>query len=85
VLKETDDAGVAAEVLAEELDSDKVSMMQAISEVYEQLQVGAPLPTEDHIVLEAYDRYIIVHACFGELVNKALAASLTAFSPSGKS
>lgn len=72
VLKETDDAGVAAEVLAEELDSDKVSMMQAISEVYEQLQVGAPLPTEDHIVLEAYDRYIIVHACFGELVNKAL-------------
>jgi Lhr-like helicase len=26
----------------------------------------------DHIVLEAYDRYIIVHACFGELVNKTL-------------
>jgi ATP-dependent helicase Lhr and Lhr-like helicase len=72
VLKETGDPAVAAEALAKELGSDKASMMQAISEVYEQLQVGAPLPTQDHIVLEVYDRYIIVHACFGELVNKTL-------------
>lgn len=71
-LKETGDPAVAAEVLARELGSDKASMTQAISEVYEHIQVGAPLPTQNNIVLEAYDRYIIVHACFGELVNKTL-------------
>jgi ATP-dependent Lhr-like helicase len=72
LLKETGDPSVTAEVLAKELGSDKASMTQAISEVYEHIQVGAPLPTEDHIVLEVYDRYIVVHACFGELVNKTL-------------
>jgi ATP-dependent Lhr-like helicase len=72
VLKETGDATVTAEILAKELGSDKKSMAAAISEVEAQIQQGAPLPTQNHIVLEAYDRYIVVHACFGELVNKAL-------------
>ncbi|MGD6852051.1 MAG: DEAD/DEAH box helicase [Candidatus Bathyarchaeia archaeon] len=72
VLKETGDPSVTAEVLAKELGSDKASMTQAISEIYEHLQVGAPLPTQNHIVIEVYDRYIVVHACFGELVNKTL-------------
>jgi len=72
VLKETGDVEVATEVLAKELGSDKASMKEAIAEVYEHLRLGAPLPTEDHVVLEAYDRYIVVHACFGELVNKTL-------------
>ncbi|NLF87918.1 DEAD/DEAH box helicase [Candidatus Bathyarchaeota archaeon] len=72
VLKETGDPAVAAETLAKALGSDKASMTQAISEVYEHIQDGAPLPTQNHIVLETYDCYLIVHACFGELVNKAL-------------
>ena len=45
VLKETGDPGVAAEVLAKELGSDKASMTQAISEVYEHIKQSAPLPT----------------------------------------
>jgi ATP-dependent Lhr-like helicase len=72
VLRETGDVEVATEVLAKELGSDKTSMKEAISEVYDQIQLGAPLPTEDHVVLEVYDCYIVVHACFGELVNKTL-------------
>ncbi|MGD6807993.1 MAG: DEAD/DEAH box helicase [Candidatus Bathyarchaeia archaeon] len=72
VLKQTASVEVATEVLAKELGSDKASMTEAISEVYEHLKIGAPLPTQDHIVLEAYDRFIVVHACFGELVNKTL-------------
>ena len=72
VLKETGSVEVATEVLAKELGSDKASMTEAISEVYEHLKIGAPLPTQDHIVLETYDRFIVVHACFGELVNKTL-------------
>jgi len=62
----------ATEVLAKTLDADKASVTQIVSEVHEHIQSGAPLPTQNHIVIEVYDRYIIVHACFGELVNKAL-------------
>ncbi len=72
VIRETGDIDVAAEVLAKELGSDKASMQNAITEVNEQIRQKAPLPTEKHIVLEIYDRYIVVHACFGELVNKTL-------------
>jgi ATP-dependent Lhr-like helicase len=72
VLKETGDVTGAAEVLANELGSDKNSMLNAISEVDEHIKQNAPLPTENHIVIELYDRYIVVHACFGELVNKTL-------------
>ncbi|MCW3996634.1 MAG: DEAD/DEAH box helicase [Candidatus Bathyarchaeota archaeon] len=72
VLAEIGDVAVATEVLAKELDSDKNSISAAIAEVDEQLKQGAPLPTQNHIVLEFYDRYIVVHACFGELVNKTL-------------
>jgi ATP-dependent Lhr-like helicase len=72
VLKETGDASVAAEVLAKELSSDKDTMLNAIADVDEQIKQHAPLPTEKHLVLEVYDRYVIAHACFGELVNKTL-------------
>ena len=72
VIKESGDVRVAAEVLAKELGSDRESMLNAILEVDQHLKQGAPLPTQNHIVLEIYDRYIVVHACFGELVNKTL-------------
>jgi len=72
VLKETGEVSVAAEVLAKELGSDRESMLNAISEVDEQIRQNAPLPTEKHVVLEVYDKYLIVHACFGDLVNKTL-------------
>jgi len=72
VIKESGDVRVAAEVLAKELGSDRESMLNAILEVDQHLKQGAPLPTQNHIVLEIYDRYIVVHSCFGELVNKTL-------------
>jgi ATP-dependent Lhr-like helicase len=71
-LKTTNTAEAAAEVLAKELGSDKASMQNAIAEVEEHIKQGAPLPTADHIVIEVYDKYLVVHACFGELVNKTL-------------
>jgi ATP-dependent Lhr-like helicase len=70
VLKETGSVTVAAEVLAKEFGSDRDSMLNAIGEVDEQIKQHAPLPSESHVVLEFYDKYLIVHACFGELVNK---------------
>ncbi len=72
VLNETGSVKTAAEVLAKEMGSDLESMLAVIGEVEGQIKQGAPLPTEKHVVLEIYDKYLIVHACFGELVNKTL-------------
>src|SRR2546428_6722678 len=33
---------------------------------------GAPVPTDDRIVVEAFDRFLIVHSSFGEVVNVTL-------------
>jgi ATP-dependent Lhr-like helicase len=41
-----------------------------VLEIDEQLKEGAPLPTQDIVLIEVLDRYIVVHACFGELVNR---------------
>lgn len=71
-LKETGKAEVAAEKLAKKLATDKVALFDAVREIEEQLKEGAPLPTHNHILIEAFDKYLIVHACFGEIVNRTL-------------
>ncbi|HVP26462.1 MAG TPA: DEAD/DEAH box helicase [Candidatus Bathyarchaeia archaeon] len=71
-LKETGNAEAAAERLAEEFTIDKSGLLEAVKEVAEHLKQGAPLPTQNHVVIEAFDKYLIVHACFGEVVNRTL-------------
>ncbi|NIQ08110.1 MAG: hypothetical protein GWO20_21065, partial [Candidatus Korarchaeota archaeon] len=45
---------------------------EAVQEIEEYVKQGLPLPTHDHILIEVFDRYIIVHCCFGEMVNRTL-------------
>jgi ATP-dependent Lhr-like helicase len=73
LLKENRSAEHVAEELAAELKTDKVTLLETVKEIDEHLKEGAPLPTENRIVLEGFDRYLVVHACFGEIVNKTLA------------
>ncbi|MDH5732411.1 MAG: DEAD/DEAH box helicase [Candidatus Bathyarchaeota archaeon] len=61
---------IVAEKLAEKLSSNKLTLLKPIEEIYEHLKQGAPLPTDNHILIEAFDKYIIIHACFGEVVNR---------------
>jgi ATP-dependent Lhr-like helicase len=61
-----------AEHLAGELEADKQTLLGTVQEIAEHLKEGAPLPTEKHILLEVFDRYLVVHACFGERVNRTL-------------
>ncbi|NIV43542.1 DEAD/DEAH box helicase [Candidatus Bathyarchaeota archaeon] len=61
-----------AEKLVTKLSTDKAALLKPISEIDEQLQQGAPVPTHNRILLEVFDKYIIVHACFGEIVNRTL-------------
>jgi len=72
VIKATGKAEVAAERLAEKLATDKGTLLDAVREVEEHVKQGARLPTHNHILIEAFDKYLIIHACFGEIVNRTL-------------
>ena len=61
-----------AQELAIELNTDKTTLLNTVTEIDDHLKEGAPLPTQNHVVLEGFDRYLIVHACFGETVNRTL-------------
>ncbi len=63
----------AAEKLSIELKTDKTTLLETTREIDEHLKENATLPTQNRIVLEAFDRYLVVHACFGEVVNRTLA------------
>ncbi len=73
LLKQGKTAETVAAELAAELEADKITLLGTVQEIDGHLKEGAPLPTQNHIVLEAFDRYLIVHACFGETVNRTLA------------
>ncbi|MGD0643860.1 MAG: DEAD/DEAH box helicase [Candidatus Bathyarchaeia archaeon] len=72
LLKEGKKPEATAEALAVELKTDKETLLDAALEIDEYLRSGAPLPTQNRMVLEALDRYLVVHACFGEIVNRTL-------------
>ncbi len=71
-LKETQSAEGAAEKVAEKFSTSKAALVEAVKEVQEHLKQGAPLPTDKHVLVEAFDKYLIVHVCFGEIVNRTL-------------
>ncbi|MCW4010305.1 MAG: DEAD/DEAH box helicase [Candidatus Bathyarchaeota archaeon] len=73
LLKEAKPPKQVAKELAAELKTDPDTLLETIKEIDEHQKEGAPLPTQNRILLEAYDRYLIVHACFGEGVNRTLA------------
>ena len=62
----------AMEKFAEELAIEKSTLAKTVEEIEEHLKQGVPLPTHNHILLEVFDKYIIIHACFGEIVNRTL-------------
>jgi ATP-dependent Lhr-like helicase len=72
VWKESGDFKAAAEKTGKELAIGGQDLLEAAKEVEEHVKQGAPLPTHRRIVLEAFDKYLIVHACFGEIVNRTL-------------
>jgi len=72
LLQQGKNAEQVAEILAAEMKTDKATLLESVREIDEHVKEGAPLPTENRIVLEAYDRYLVAHACFGEVVNRTL-------------
>jgi ATP-dependent Lhr-like helicase len=71
-LKRAKNAETATDRLAAKLSTDRPALSETVKEIEEHLKRGAPLPTHNHIVVECFDKYLIVHSCYGELVNRTL-------------
>ena len=50
----------------------KTGAKRLVEEVANHRKTGCPVPTDDRIVVEAFDRFLIVHSAFGEVVNVTL-------------
>jgi len=50
----------------------KTAVKRLIEEHANHRKAGAPVPTDDRILVEAFDRFLIVHSSFGEVVNVTL-------------
>jgi len=68
----------AAERVAESLSVELQVLLDAANEIHEQISRGLPVPTDNLILVEAFDKYFIIHSCFGEIVNKTLGCILDA-------
>ena len=67
--------GVAAQ-LAKKYPADSEAVGRAILETVEQVQRGNLVPTDQRIVVEDWEEFVIIHANFGSLTNRALAQLL---------
>jgi ATP-dependent Lhr-like helicase len=72
LLKALGNADAVAEKVAEKFNINRETLNEAVREIEEHIKQGAPLPTHDHILIEAFNKYLVVHACFGEIVNSTL-------------
>ncbi len=45
---------------------------KVVEEIKEQKEMSSSVPTDTQIVLEGFQKYLVVHSCFGEAVNRTL-------------
>jgi ATP-dependent Lhr-like helicase len=58
--------------LCKEFRIEDHTALKIIEELQEHVKCGAPVPSDQVILVEGFDRYLIVNACLGEQANKAL-------------
>ncbi|MEM0096367.1 MAG: DEAD/DEAH box helicase [Candidatus Bathyarchaeia archaeon] len=59
--------------LSEQYPADKETILDALAETIEQVSAGLLVPTDKRILVEDWEDFVIVHAHFGSLTNRALA------------
>ncbi len=62
--------------LAKKYPAGKDTIMRALNENFEQVKKGFAVPTDKRITLEDWEEFVIMHANFGSLTNRALAQLL---------
>jgi ATP-dependent Lhr-like helicase len=63
-------------LLSEQYPADRETVQRALAETVEQVNAGVAVPTEKRIVVEDWEDFVIIHANFGSLTNRALAQLL---------
>ena len=62
--------------VSEELEAqwplNRTAVRRLVEEIAEHRWTGAPVPSDRRILVEGFDRFLIVHAGFGEIVNETL-------------
>jgi len=51
---------------------ERFGIRKVVDELAEHKSTDAPVPSDRKIVIEAFDRFLIMHTCFGETVNNTL-------------
>ncbi|MEM3613047.1 MAG: helicase-related protein, partial [Candidatus Bathyarchaeia archaeon] len=62
-----------ASKLSESYPAEKETILDALAETVEQVAAGISVPTDNRITVEDWEDFVIVHAHFGSLTNRALA------------
>src|SRR5271157_2213759 len=62
----------AVEPIAKSWPTERFAVRKVVEELHDHRETGAPVPTDKRMVLEAFDRVLIIHAAFGETVNNTL-------------
>jgi ATP-dependent Lhr-like helicase len=62
--------------LAQRYPADKDTISRALRETIEQVKKGYPVPTDKRVTVEDWEDFVIIHANFGSLTNRALAQLL---------
>ncbi|MDV3244227.1 MAG: DEAD/DEAH box helicase [Nitrososphaerales archaeon] len=57
----------------EAVPADQAAKALVVDEIAEQKKMGAPVPSDNLILFEGFGKYLIVHLCFGESVNRTFA------------
>ncbi len=52
--------------------TERFAVRKIVEEIHDHRKTGAPVPTDKRIVFEVFDRFLIIHASFGETVNNTL-------------
>ena len=65
-----------SELLNQRYPADKDTILRALAETIEQVNAGLAVPTDKRIVLEDWEDFVVIHANFGSLANRALAQLL---------
>ena len=62
--------------LSKKYPSDADAISSALAETVEHVMTGFPVPTETRVIVEDWEEFVLIHANFGLLTNRALAQLL---------
>ncbi|MDG6950077.1 MAG: PDZ domain-containing protein, partial [Nitrososphaerota archaeon] len=68
------DAGQdAVETVEMRIPGDAAARALVVDQIAEQKKMGAPVPSDRLVLFEGFGRYLVVHLCFGESINRTFA------------